>query len=133
VTSPPPVVVQRPVETKSQEDAPPPSPATRADLAPIVEAYARAIESKDIGNIRRIYPGLTAVQQQRWEAFFQSARSINVTFRIANLDASASSADARLVGTYEFVSSSGTNEREPDSITATFRRDGAGWRLVAVH
>jgi serine/threonine-protein kinase len=133
-TSPP--VIQHPVDTKPQETAPPPAPptpATRDDIAPIVEAYARAIESRDIGAIRRVYPGMTSTQQQRWETFFQSARSINVTLRIASFDSSPTGAEARLAGSYEFVSADGRTERQPDTITAAFRKEGSSWRLVAVH
>jgi len=132
-TSPP--VIQHPVDTKPQETAPPPAPptpATRDDIAPIVEAYARAIESRDIGAIRRVYPGMTSTQQQRWETFFQSARSINVTLRIASFDSSPTGAEARLAGSYEFVSADGRTERQPDTITAAFRKEGGSWRLVAV-
>ena len=137
VTQPPPIVVQRAVETRPQETAPAPvapapSPATREDLAPIVESYARAIESKDIGAIRRVYPGLTADQARNWGQFFQAARTINVTLRIASLDGGTSSADARLVGTYEYVNSENRTERQPESVTATFHREGGSWRLVAV-
>ena len=140
VTTPPaPVVVQRPLQTQSQETAaiapppaPAPRPATTADIAPIVEAYARAIESRDIVAIRRVYPGLTADQQRGFEAFFQAARSINVTFRVDNVEGTASSAEARLVGSYEYVNSAGRTERQPVSFAATLRRDGGAWRLASV-
>jgi serine/threonine-protein kinase len=131
-----PPVVQHPVEARQQDAGPPPappSPATRDDIAPIVEAYARAIESRDIGAIRRVYPGLTSTQQQRWETFFQSARSINVTLRIASFDSSPTGAEAKLAGSYEFVNADGRTERQPDTITASFRKEGGNWRLVAVH
>ena len=134
ITSQP--VAERTGETRPPEAAPPPvppSPATRDEIAPIVEAYARAIESRDIGAVRRVYPGLTSVQQQRWETFFQSARSINVTLRIASFDGSPTTAEARLAGSYEFVNGDGRTERQPDTITASFRKEGGSWRLVAVH
>jgi len=127
--------VQRPVQTQEvAAPAPPPAPkpATTADIAPIVEAYARAIESREIGAVRRVYPGITAFQQRNLETFFQRARNINVTFRIENLDSSPSSADARLAGTYEYVNSEDKTERQAVSIGATFQRDGNAWRLVAI-
>jgi serine/threonine-protein kinase len=131
--SPPAAAVQRPVETKPEPPpAPPPGPPSSADLAGTVEAYARAIESKDIGAVRRANSGLTSEQQKRWETFFQAARSINVTFRIASIDGTASQADARLIGSYEYVDANGTSHREPDNITASFRHEGGSWRLVAV-
>jgi len=79
-----------------------------------------------------VYPGLTADQQRGFEQFFQFARNINVTFRVTNVEGSASSADARLVGSYEYSNSAGRTERQPVGFAATLRHDGAGWRLVAV-
>jgi hypothetical protein len=131
VVAPPPapVVVQRPVQ-----EAPPaaPSPPTSADLAPSVEAYARAIESRDIGAIRRVNPGLTSDQQRNFEAFFQSARNINVTFRITNIEASGTSGEARLVGGFDYVNQENRNATLPVSLAATFRREGNGWRIASV-
>ena len=134
VVSAPPVTAPRPVVTAPAQEAPPPAPASpsTAGISPTVEAYARAIESRDISAIRRVYPGLTSDQQRNFEQFFQSARNINVTFRVANVEASGYSADARLVGTYEYVTSAGKTERQPVSFAATLRHDGNAWRLVSV-
>jgi len=132
VTSPPPpVVVQRPVQT---QEAPPaaPSPPTSADLGPSVEAYARAIESRDIGAIRRVNPGLTSDQQRNFEAFFQSARNINVTFRVTNIESSGTSGEARLVGGFDYTNAENRTERLPVSFAATFRHEGNTWRIVSV-
>jgi len=128
------VVTTAPVVTPPKQEIAPPAPAaaTAADIAPAVEAYARAIESRDIGAIRRVYPGLTSGQQQGFEQFFQAARSINVTFRVASVEGSGASADARLVGSYEYVTTEGKAERQPVSFSATLRHEGNGWRLVSV-
>jgi len=134
VTSqPPPVVVQRPVDTPKEVAPPPaPKPATLADLAPIVESYSRAIESGQIGNVRRVYPGITSFQQRNWETFFSRARNINVRFRIEDLQSSTSSAEARLVGTYEYTNSDGKGDTQPVTGSASFQREGNNWRLVAI-
>ena len=71
-------------------------------------------------------------QQRGFEQFFQAARSVNVTFRVTNVDGSSTSADARLVGSYEYVTTAGKTERQPVSFAATLRHDGNGWRLVSV-
>ena len=148
VVAPPPVVVQQPpretgprvtatLPVSPQPSATPGDPApaktenTAADIASVVAAYARAIESRDIGAVRRAYPGLTSDQARGFEQFFESARSINVTFRVVGLETSGNSADARLVGTYEYVSGSRT-ERQPVSFAAALRNDGSSWRLVSV-
>jgi len=144
VTAPPPTVQQatvtppRPLPivpaapTETPVAAPPPGPATAADVAPIFESYARAIEARDVAAIRRVYPGLTADQQRGFEQFFDAARKVDVTFRVASVEGSATSAEARVSGTYQYESSSGRVERQPVSFVATLRRDGSNWRLVSL-
>jgi hypothetical protein len=118
----------------SAAESPPPAPAppTAADVAPVFEAYARAIESRDVSAIRRVYPGLTSEQQRGFEQFFESARKINVTFRVASVDGTPSTADVRVTGRYEYENSAGRSERTPVGLAAALRKDGSAWRLVAV-
>jgi hypothetical protein len=132
--SQPQVVTTAPVVTPPKQETAPAAPAaaTVADIAPVVEAYARAIESRDIGAIRRVNPGLTSDQQRNFEAFFQNARSVNVTFRITNLESTGASADARLVGSFDYVNTENREQRLPVSLAATFRHEGSAWRLVSV-
>jgi serine/threonine protein kinase len=133
VLPPPPVVTAAPVVTPPKQEPAPPVVAapTAADLAPAVEAYARAIESRDLGAIRRVNPGLTSDQQRNFEAFFQNARSVNVTFRITNLESSGTSADARLVGSFDYVNAENREQRLPVTLAATFHREGNTWRLAS--
>ncbi|HEX6627246.1 MAG TPA: protein kinase [Gemmatimonadaceae bacterium] len=140
VTSQPPTVALKPIETPKDPSpavsAPPPAPkaATMSDLAPIVADYARALESKDIGAVRRINPGITSSQQRDLQAFFQVARNLNVTFRIEDLDSTPTSAEATLAGKYDYVNANTSEDKHvPVSVTASFRRDGNAWRLVGVH
>ena len=147
VTLPPPSVQQatttppRPVPTapvmanqpaESAAAPPPPRPATAADIAPVIESYARAIEARDIAAIRRVYPALTSDQQRGFEQFFEAARKVDVTFKVASVEGSATITDARVNGTYEYESSSGRVERQPVSFVARLRRDGSTWRLMSV-
>jgi len=132
--STPPRTAPAPVSppTEAPVAAPPPGPATAADVAPVFESYARAIEARDIAAIRRVYPGLTADQQRGFEQFFEAARKLDVTFRVASVEGSATTTEARVNGTYQYESSSGRVERQPVSFVATLRRDGSSWRLVSL-
>jgi eukaryotic-like serine/threonine-protein kinase len=121
------------VQAAPETTPPAPSAATAADLAPVIESYARAIESRDVSAIRRVYPALTSEQQRGFEQFFQSARKLNVTFSVTNVEGTGPSADARVTGSYVYESSSGKTERQPVSFAATLRRDGGAWRLVSLH
>jgi len=98
----------------------------------VFESYARAIEARDVSAIRRVYPGLTADQQSGFEQFFESARKLNVTFRVTSVDGTATTAEAHVTGSYQYEGSSGRVERQPVSFVATLRRDGSAWRLVSL-
>jgi serine/threonine protein kinase len=133
VAHPPAVIAAPVVPPPKQESAPPPlSPATAADIRPAVEAFARAIESGDIAAMRRDFPGLTSAQLGRFEQFFNGARSINATFRVANVESSGTLAEARLEGNYAFVTTDGRTERLPVSFAVTLRHDGRAWRLASM-
>lgn len=126
--------MQKAIESPKESPAPPaPKAATTSDLGPVVEAYARALESKDINAVRRIYPGISGVQQRNLVAFFQIAKDLNVTFRIEDLSSTTTSAEATLAGRYDYVNSSTNDEKHvPVSFAASFQRDGNVWRLSAL-
>jgi len=121
-----------PQQAQPESSPPAPAPPTAADVAPVFEAYARAIESRDVAAIRRVYPGLTADQQRGFEQFFESSRKINVTFRVASVEGTPSTADVRVTGRYEYETSAGHAERQTVGFAAALRRDGATWRLVSL-
>jgi len=127
VTTPPPSAPVRP-----PDPTPDPKPDPREEINGLVAAYARAIESRDIGAVRRAYPGISSDQARGFEQFFQSARNINVTFRVSGLDVNGNSAEGRLTGTYQYTGSDGKAERQPVSFSASFRNDGTNWRLTGV-
>ena len=127
------LVVQKPVEKETPPAPPPPKPATASDLTPVVDAYARAIESKDMAAVRRIYPNISASQARGLQDFFQRAKNLNVTFRIEDLSSTTSSAEATLAGRYDYVTSDNENKHENVSVAATFQRDGNAWRLSSIH
>ena len=133
IAAPQTVPVVPPATRSAPETTPPsPSPPTATDVAPVIESYARAIESRDVSAIRRVYPGLTSEQQRGFEQFFESARKIDVTFRVTSVEGTASTADVRVSGRYEYESSSGRTERQPVSFAATLRREGAVWRMAGL-
>ncbi|HJP87191.1 MAG TPA: protein kinase [Gemmatimonadaceae bacterium] len=124
-------VVDPPKETPPTPT--PPKAATVGDLSPVVESYARALESKDMGAVRRIYPGISGAQQRNLQAFFQIARDLNVTFRIEDLSSNATSAEATLAGTYDYVNTTTNDQKHvPVSFAASFQRDGNVWRLTGL-
>ena len=110
-----------------------PAPDPKMEIASVVAAYARAIESRDTTQLRRAYAGITAAQQRGFDSFFQSVRSLRAGFAVTALEMSGATADARLEGAYEYVTKAGRSERQPVTFRAAFRRDSSGsWTLTSV-
>ena len=99
----------------------------------MVTDYAGAIESGDVGNIRRIYPGMTAGQERGWQQFFQVAREVKAQFDLNQLVTTGATANARITGSYAYLNSStGRTEHQPVSFQATLRKTESGWRISEV-
>ena len=149
VTPPPVPRVSAPVErtpavTQSSAGvpaaaAPPPTaaPAPRENVAEqanaAIAAYARALESLDVGQLRRAYPAISADQRKAFEDFFRSIRTLKATLAVGNLQIEGASAEAQVTGSFDYVTTNGSSERRPVSFVATLRRDHGSWILAAVH
>lgn len=126
----------QPAESGISVAAPPPAapsaPSARDAISGVIAAYAAAIGSRDVAEIRRVYPRLTAEQQSNWRGFFGAVRSIAARFEITSLDVSGPNAVTQLDGVYEYVTSAGQTQRQPISVRATLQRDAGGWTIVAI-
>jgi serine/threonine protein kinase len=129
-------VTTPPETTTAPVNTPPASPAVpdnpRPAITAIVNDYARAIGTRQVAEIRRIYAGMTTLQQSQWESFFGAVRSIQAALDIASLSVDGNTAVARVTGGYEFISRTGRAERQPASFEATFERDGDRWVMRRV-
>jgi serine/threonine protein kinase len=145
VTSPPTSPAPTPAPTLSESAPPParptpapaPTPAPPADPRPeirrVVTDYAGAIESRDVANIRRIYPGMTAGQERGWQQFFQVAREVKAQLDLNQLVTTGATANARITGSYTYLNSStGSTEHQPVSFQAILKKTESGWRISEV-
>ena len=110
--------------------APPSNPA--AEMAAVIDAYARAVESRDVNQVRRAFPGMSSSQASGFEQFFSSIRSLRATMTLGAPDIQSASAEGRVTGQYDYVTTGGKSERQALDFQATFRREGAVWKLVSV-
>jgi serine/threonine protein kinase len=135
---PPPAPAPAPAPTSvrpsTQPAAPPAAPApSAAGVRAVLQEYERAIEQRDIGAIRRVYPELSSSEAAIWERFFRDARRIKVAFQVRSLEVNGSSAQARLAGTYDYED----NEGRPQptlrvSVNSSLRHDGSAWHIVSI-
>jgi len=129
-----PAASPQPVQTPPATAAPAPKVVANpsVEIEAVIATYARAIESRDIAEVRRAYPGATQAQLKGFEEFFKTLRSMRVSFSLSSLDVQGDAADARLSGAYDYVTNAGKTDRQSVSILASFRRDATGWKLTSV-
>jgi uncharacterized protein YjdB len=128
---------QRPRLDSPPVAAPPPAPspaAIRQEIMDAVLAYGRALESRNITQVRQAYPGLTSQQERGWRDFFQVAQTLRVTFGVTNVQYSGDAGEATVTGAFEYRNSqTRRDERQPVSFRAQLERSADGWRIRSIH
>jgi eukaryotic-like serine/threonine-protein kinase len=122
VAAPPPTVAAQPSHENVSEQ-----------VAAIIGAYARALESLDLNELRRVYPAMSAQQRNAFADFFRSIRTLKATLSVAGLQVDGASAEAQVTGTFDYVTTSGSTEQRNVRFVATLRRDRGVWALASVH
>ncbi len=105
----------------------------RVEIKGLIGDYARALESRDLAEIRRVYPGLTSAEQATFAQFFESVSDLKAGLTIDRLIIAGSSADALVSGVYEYRDTrTGRGRRDTTSFRATLVQDSTGWHLTAI-
>jgi serine/threonine protein kinase len=135
----PPVTVPAPqpapVSAAPQPAAPSPSPPAapvnpRPQVDALVAAYARAIEFRNIQEMRRLYPGMTSQQEQFWHTFFRAVRGpVKAQLTVARLEVSGATAVVEGIGVYEYEDAGGSHRQERP-FHATAALEGGAWRFT---
>jgi hypothetical protein len=116
--------------------APPPAPPPVAENPrPLIEAaiqgYARALESRDVQQVRRAYPGLTPEQAQQWRDFFGMVSDLKVDLAIKQMQITGDVAEAQVEGVSQYTQSR-RPQRQPVSFHATLDRSSGAWRIASI-
>jgi hypothetical protein len=127
----------RPVESPPPPPAAPPAahpPADpRVEIQALIADYARALESRDLNEIRRAYPGLTPAEQTTFSQFFASVSDLKAELTISRLVMAGASADAMVNGVYEYHEvKTGRARRDATAFRATLLQDSTGWHLASI-
>jgi hypothetical protein len=126
-------------ETVAPRPAEPPPPVTQppadpgAEIKALIAAYARALESRDLNEVRRVYPGLTTAEQQAFRQFFESDQQLAAALTINRLIITGASADAIVSAIYEYVDAkTGRHKRDATAFRASLVQDPTGWHLTSI-
>ncbi|HEV2750864.1 MAG TPA: serine/threonine-protein kinase [Gemmatimonadales bacterium] len=123
----------RPAEPPAAPKAAPAPVDPRPDIQRVIDDYARALESRDVDQVRRAYPGLTPSQQESWRGFFESVRNLKAGLTVTAVSYSGVTAEAIVSGVYAYDNAStGRAERRPVTFRAILAVDSTGWRLMTI-
>jgi len=127
--APPPVTQPPPVTAAPPPAAAPENPRPLIEAA--IQGYARALESRDVQQVRRAYPGLTPQQAQVWRDFFGMVTDLRVDLAIKQLQITGDVAEAQVEGLSQYVQSR-RPQRQPVSFHATLDRASGAWRIASI-
>ena len=103
------------------------------EIRGLIGRFAGAVEARSLSDLKRVYPGMTAVQQRGWEQFFELVRDVKAQLDVDRLDVSDTKAEAQVRGSYTYLNTSTQrNERQPVSFTALLRREAGRWSLAEI-
>ncbi len=113
---------------------PPPDPQVEVRaVAALIGEYARAVESESVGNLRQVYPSMTAEQQKGWEQFFGTVSQIKSQLSPRQIDVSGDVGSVLVSGLYTYVNgSTHRSEQQQVSFHASLRKTGGVWRIAGI-
>lgn len=109
-----------------------PPPLWLGKVSQTLAAYARAIGTRNVAEIKRIYTAMTKEQENNWKMFFQQSRSIDATLQFQEGNGDDSTAEATVVGVYKIVSLAADTQNIPVRFHAGFRSERGEWHIVSL-
>jgi hypothetical protein len=103
-----------------------------SEIGAAIDAYAHAIESRDVAQLRQAFPAMTAEQQRAFADFFAGTRSLHASLAVSNLHVDGADATVRVTGSYEFVTTGGRDNRQAVDFQAELRYARGAWRLAVI-
>jgi serine/threonine-protein kinase len=111
-------------------EAAPASLEPSEEIALVIERYARALESKDLGQVRNVFPSISAAQVSQLEESFASMRDLVVILNVDRLEVNGDVAQATVSGTYQFYNTDSRRDRDVAvGFQMTLRRLPEGWLI----
>ena len=138
--APPPVTNAPPAAPPTAVTAPAPAPPPAPPPAPenprpliegAIQAYARALESRDVAQVRRAYPGLTPQQAQVWRDFFGMVSDLKVDIAIKQLQITGDVAEAQVEGVSQYTQNR-RSQQQPLTFHATLDKSSGAWRIGSI-
>jgi serine/threonine protein kinase len=118
--------------------APPPAnPAPEVDPEPAIrgaiDAYARALERRDINAVLKVFPDISQNQADSFRQFFAGAEDIHASWQAMRIAPTGNQADARVAMTLTFKRADNhAPDRTRSEVTIQLSRRGSEWVITAI-
>ena len=97
----------------------------------IVAAYARALESRNVDEVRRVYPDMTAERAQTLANALRTMEDLKVEYLIDSVQEQTSTAVAEVSATYRFHADR-RDFVQPTPLHFVFRRTTTSWQVTSI-
>lgn len=132
----PPPVVAPPAPAPPPPQQPPPSArseeSTDAAVQSLLTRYRGALEARDIGALKRIWPALSGRQEEALLSEFQHARAITVGFDALDIRPTSGGATVSCRRTYAVTTADGKTLRTVTTMIMTLARHDAAWSIESI-
>ena len=126
----------KPVETPPTTTPAAPAPAQPVvDQRPLIEsaiqAYAHALNARDLNQLRAAFPGIPTDAENQWKSFFHDAKELRVTLSTSDIRASGDEADASVSQALHFRFESAQDTKQDLRVHLERQPNGA-WRITSI-
>ncbi len=103
----------------------------RTQAEATIQAYARAIETRDVGRVRQVFPSMPSVREQQLRQALPNMKNLQVRLAVTDLQITGDVATAVVSGKWQFQASGQRNELPADNVYQLARR-GSGWVITEI-
>jgi len=110
-------------------EAPPPAAveSPQEEVTRVVDAYASALEAKDLNRVKALHPGISAALERRTRDALEAMDELRVVLRPSNIAVTGTSARARVTGTWTY-----RGGRLDVDNQYVFERRASGWVIISI-
>jgi serine/threonine-protein kinase len=110
----------------------PPKPSPSEAIAELLDRYKRALESRSIDSMKRIWPGLSGTQEEAIRSEFRNTRQIAVDIVSPQISVNGSTGTVRFVRRYQLNTVDGQQLRSESRVTMNVQLVGETWTISQV-
>jgi len=124
------IIVSAPAVASAPAEPPPPAAATPTAqelISRVVDAYARALEAKDLGRVKALHPGISAALERRTREALEAMEDLRVRLVPSDITVNGSRARARVTGQWVYRG----GQLDVSNVYG-FERRGDDWVIVSI-